>query len=133
MANRSSGYAKRRGLVQGYQNYYYDYKKQSGRGAKVKKPASRSERLKARDGEEVAATTKPAPSGEASEAVAAADDATTLAETPTAKEAAEGPMKGILQYATDPLVSSDIVRNPHSSIFDSLMTDVNGDMIKVVS
>lgn len=49
------------------------------------------------------------------------------------KEMADGPMKGILQYATDPLVSSDIVRNPHSSIFDSLMTSVNGNMIKVVS
>ena len=50
------------------------------------------------------------------------------------KEMAEGPMKGILQYATDPLVSSDIVRNPHSSIFDSLMTSVNGGkFIKVVS
>ena len=49
------------------------------------------------------------------------------------KEAAEGPMKGILEYSTDPLVSSDIVRNPHSSIFDSLMTDVNKNMVKVVS
>lgn len=49
------------------------------------------------------------------------------------KEAAEGPMKGILEYCTDPIVSSDIVRNPHSSIFDSLMTDVNGNMVKVVS
>ncbi|HKK74405.1 MAG TPA: type I glyceraldehyde-3-phosphate dehydrogenase [Saprospiraceae bacterium] len=49
------------------------------------------------------------------------------------KEAAEGPMKGILEYTTDPLVSSDIVRNPHSSIFDSQMTDVNQDMVKVVS
>ncbi len=49
------------------------------------------------------------------------------------KEASEGPMKGILQYSEDPLVSSDIVRNPHSSIFDSQMTDVNNNMIKVVS
>ena len=50
------------------------------------------------------------------------------------KEMAEGPMKGILQYAVDPLVSSDIVRNPHSSIFDSLMTNViDGNFIKVVS
>ena len=50
------------------------------------------------------------------------------------KEAAEGPLKGILQYATDPLVSSDIVRNPHSSIFDSLMTAVIHDnFLKVVS
>jgi len=49
------------------------------------------------------------------------------------KAAAEGPMKGILEYCTDPIVSSDIVRNPHSSIFDSLMTEVNGNMVKVVS
>lgn len=49
------------------------------------------------------------------------------------KEAAEGPMKGILEYCEDPIVSADIVRNPHSSIFDSLMTDVNQNMLKVVS
>lgn len=41
-------------------------------------------------------------------------------------------MKGILQYSTDPLVSSDIVRNNHSCVFDSLMTDVSGEMVKVV-
>lgn len=51
----------------------------------------------------------------------------------TFKQYAETSMKGILQYSTDPLVSSDIVRNQHSSIFDSLMTAVNGDMLKVVS
>lgn len=49
------------------------------------------------------------------------------------KEMAEGRMKGVLQYATDPLVSSDIVGNPYSSIFDSLMTSVNGNLIKIVS
>lgn len=49
------------------------------------------------------------------------------------KAQAEGPLKGVLQYSEDPLVSSDIVRNPHSSIFDSLMTSVNGNMAKVVS
>ncbi len=49
------------------------------------------------------------------------------------KEMADGPMKGVLEYATAPLVSSDIVGNKHSSIFDSLMTAVNGNMIKVVS
>ncbi len=50
------------------------------------------------------------------------------------KEMADGPMKGILQYATDPLVSSDIVGNKHSSIFDSLLTDVkDGNFLKVVS
>ena len=50
------------------------------------------------------------------------------------KELADGPLKGILQYTTDPIVSSDIVRNPHSSIFDSLMTSVlDGNFVKVVS
>ncbi|MCL4118374.1 UNVERIFIED_CONTAM: hypothetical protein GTU68_028172 [Idotea baltica] len=51
----------------------------------------------------------------------------------TFKKYSEEGMKGVLQYSTDPLVSSDIVRNPHSSIFDSLMTAVNGNMLKVVS
>ncbi len=49
------------------------------------------------------------------------------------KRAANGAMKGILEYQEDPIVSSDIIRNPHSSIFDSLMTSVNGPMLKVVS
>ncbi len=49
------------------------------------------------------------------------------------KEAAAGPLKGILEYSEDPLVSSDIVGNPHSSIFDSQITSVNGNMVKVVS
>ena len=49
------------------------------------------------------------------------------------KEEAGGKMKGILQYQEDPIVSSDILRNPHSSIFDSLLTDVKGEMLKVVS
>ncbi len=42
------------------------------------------------------------------------------------KAAAEGPLKGILEYATDPLVSSDIVGHPASSVFDSLLTNVYG-------
>jgi len=49
------------------------------------------------------------------------------------KAAAEGPMKGVLEYSTDPLVSADIVGNKHSSIFDSLMTNTMGNMIKIVS
>ncbi|MBX2816799.1 MAG: type I glyceraldehyde-3-phosphate dehydrogenase [Saprospiraceae bacterium] len=50
------------------------------------------------------------------------------------KEMADGPLKGILQYVDDPIVSSDILRNPHSSIFDSLMTSViDGNFLKVVS
>ena len=42
------------------------------------------------------------------------------------KEAAEGPMKGIMEYCTDPIVSSDIVGNTHSSVIDSLLTMVSG-------
>ena len=49
------------------------------------------------------------------------------------KSAAEGALKGILEYSTDPLVSTDIIGNPHSSIFDSEMTSVNGNMVKVLS
>jgi glyceraldehyde 3-phosphate dehydrogenase len=46
--------------------------------------------------------------------------------------ASENRMKSIVQYCTEELVSSDIVGNPHSCIFDSLLTDVTGDMVKVV-
>ena len=50
------------------------------------------------------------------------------------KNAAEGPMKGILEYVTDPIVSVDIIGNPHSSIFDSKMTQVlEGNFLKVLS
>jgi glyceraldehyde 3-phosphate dehydrogenase len=48
------------------------------------------------------------------------------------KEAAEGPMKGIIEYCSEPIVSSDIIGNPASSIFDSTNTIVlDGDMVKV--
>jgi glyceraldehyde 3-phosphate dehydrogenase len=49
------------------------------------------------------------------------------------KKAAEGPMKGILVYCDEPIVSSDIVNNPASSIFDSLLTMVKGKTIKAIS
>lgn len=50
------------------------------------------------------------------------------------KEASEGPLKGIVEYCTDPIVSVDIVGSPYSSIFDSLLTQViGGNLIKVVS
>ena len=49
------------------------------------------------------------------------------------KEAAEGPLKGILEYSEDPLVSKDIEGDPHSSIFDAGLTKVIGDEVKVVS
>jgi glyceraldehyde 3-phosphate dehydrogenase len=50
------------------------------------------------------------------------------------KEAADGPMKGFLKYTEDPLVSSDIIGDPHSSIFVGPWTTVIGDtMLKVLS
>jgi glyceraldehyde 3-phosphate dehydrogenase len=50
------------------------------------------------------------------------------------KAAAEGPMKGILSYCEDPIVSTDIVGDPHSSIFDSLCTMKIGEkMVKLVT
>ncbi len=48
------------------------------------------------------------------------------------KAAAEGPMKGILEYNVDPIVSCDIVGNAHSCIFDSPLTMSSGNMVKIV-
>jgi glyceraldehyde 3-phosphate dehydrogenase len=50
------------------------------------------------------------------------------------KAAADGPLAGILSYTEDPIVSTDIVRNPASSIFDSQLTAVmDGTMAKVIA
>ncbi len=49
------------------------------------------------------------------------------------KAAAEGAMAGTLEYTEDPIVSSDIITNPHQSIFDAGLTKVSGDLVKVVS
>jgi glyceraldehyde 3-phosphate dehydrogenase len=49
------------------------------------------------------------------------------------KKAADGPLKGILAYCDEPIVSSDIIGNTNSSIFDSLCTMVQGKTVKVVS
>ncbi|MEY3019742.1 MAG: glyceraldehyde-3-phosphate dehydrogenase [Actinomycetota bacterium] len=48
------------------------------------------------------------------------------------RKAAEGPLKGILEYCEDPIVSIDIVGNPHSCVFDSLATMAAGRMVKVL-
>ena len=47
--------------------------------------------------------------------------------------AARGPLKGVLEYTEDPIVSSDIVHNPHSSIFDAGLTMTMGKLVKVCS
>ena len=50
------------------------------------------------------------------------------------REAAEGPMRGVLQYCTEPVVSSDIIGNPHSSIFDADSTQAGGaHMARILS
>jgi glyceraldehyde 3-phosphate dehydrogenase len=50
------------------------------------------------------------------------------------KTAANGPMKGILQFLTEPLVSCDIIGNAHSSIYDSELTKVmDGTFVKVIA
>ncbi len=48
------------------------------------------------------------------------------------KAAAEGPLKGILEYCVDPIVSIDVVGNPHSCVFDSLATMASGRLVKVL-
>jgi glyceraldehyde 3-phosphate dehydrogenase len=68
------------------------------------------------------------------------DLAVTLERPATAEEingamraAADGPLAGILAYTADPIVSRDVVGDPHSCIFDSLLTMVMGDRVKVVA
>jgi len=76
----------------------------------------------------------PTPTGSATDLTFTAEKPVTVAEVNAAvKAAAEGPLKGILSYTEHPIVSSDIVTDPHSSIFDAGLTKVIGDMVKVVS
>ena len=50
------------------------------------------------------------------------------------KEASEGPMKGVLEYVEEPLVSTDFIGNPHSSSFDAALTRVqDGNLVKILS
>jgi len=49
------------------------------------------------------------------------------------KKASEGPLKGILEYTEEPIVSVDVIHNPHSSIFDAMSTMAIGKMIKVLA
>ena len=75
----------------------------------------------------------PVPTGSATDLVVEVKKAATREEINAAvKAAADGPLKGILEYTEDPIVSTDIVNDPASCIFDSLMTNVNGNMVKVL-
>ena len=76
----------------------------------------------------------PTPTGSLVDLVAVLKKEATKEEINAAmKKAAEGPMKGILEYTEDPIVSVDVIHTTASSIFDSLSTMVNGKMIKVLS
>ncbi len=76
----------------------------------------------------------PTPTGSLVDLVAVLKKEVAIEEVNAAvKAAAGGPMKGILEYCEDPIVSADVIGNPASSIFDSLSTMVNGKMVKVLS
>jgi glyceraldehyde 3-phosphate dehydrogenase (phosphorylating) len=77
----------------------------------------------------------PVPTGSVVDLTFEADRETTKEEINEAmKAAADGPLKGILEYTEDPIVSSDIISNPHSSIFDApLTTVIDGTLVKTVS
>ena len=77
----------------------------------------------------------PVPSGSLADLVFVTERPTTVEEiNKIFKEEADGRYKNILEYATDPIVSSDIIMNPHASIFDPSMTQVvDGDLVKVMS
>lgn len=77
----------------------------------------------------------PTPDGSVVDLTCEVEKKTTKEEINAAmKKAAEGPLKGILEYCTDPIVSADIIGNPHSSIFDAALTQViDGNFVKVVA
>ncbi len=76
----------------------------------------------------------PTPTGSSVDLVANLKREVTKEEVNAAmKAAAEGPLKGILEYTEEPIVSVDIIHNPHSSIFDAGCTMVNGRTVKIIS
>jgi len=75
----------------------------------------------------------PTPTGSLTDFVCEVSKDTTTEEVNAAfKAASEGALKGILEFSTQPLVSTDIVGNPHSNIFDSDLTKVDGKLVKVI-
>jgi len=75
----------------------------------------------------------PVPTGSATDLTFEASRETTVDEVNgIVKAASEGPLRGYLRYSTDPIVSSDIVTDPASCIFDAPLTKVIGNQVKVV-
>jgi glyceraldehyde 3-phosphate dehydrogenase len=77
----------------------------------------------------------PVPDGSIIDLVVELDRDVTVEEVNAAvKAAAEGPFRGIIEYTEDPIVSADVIGNPHSSIFDASSTQVlGGNLVKVFS
>jgi glyceraldehyde 3-phosphate dehydrogenase len=77
----------------------------------------------------------PVPDGSVVDLVAELGRSATREEMNAAfRKAAEGPLRGILQFSEEELVSSDIVRNPHSSVYDSRMSSVmDGTLVKILA
>lgn len=76
----------------------------------------------------------PVPTGSITDLTLVSTKAVSVEEIKAAyKAAAEGPLKGILAYTEDPIVSSDIVTDPHSSIFDAGLVKVIGNTVKISS
>ncbi|WP_066519178.1 type I glyceraldehyde-3-phosphate dehydrogenase [Curtobacterium ammoniigenes] len=76
----------------------------------------------------------PVPTGSITDLTLEASKPVTIDEINAAyKAAADGPLKGILLYSEDPLVSTDITSDPHSSIYDSGLTKVIGNLVKITS
>jgi len=75
----------------------------------------------------------PVPDGSLTDFTCVVKKATTLEEVQAAfKAAADGPLKGILEFCDEPIVSTDIIGNQHSVIYDSDITKVDGTLVKVV-
>ena len=81
------------------------------------------------------ATRVPTPTGSMVDLIVTLDKDVTVEEVNAAvKKAAEGKMKGVLQFCEDPIVSVDVIHNPHSSIFDAGSTMViGGNMVKILT
>ncbi|MCH8568762.1 MAG: type I glyceraldehyde-3-phosphate dehydrogenase [Balneolales bacterium] len=75
----------------------------------------------------------PVPDGSLTDFTCVVEKETTLEEVQQAfLDAANGPLKGILEFTDEPIVSTDIIGNPHSVIYDSGITKVDGNLVKVV-
>jgi len=75
----------------------------------------------------------PVPTGSVTDFTAVLRDAASVGQINAAmKKAAKGPLKGVLKYSEDPIVSSDIVTDPHSCIFDAPLTMSMGKLVKVL-